>query len=617
MAAEKKKTSTNKQQAENQGVNNFVITFSTVNGSGSITANSIVLRSFYRMGIPSSGKNYFPSNIQGMPTWYTVRLNKDGFLGRSSKDDIVVAMNTSTIDYEIQFLHPNGVLFYDDRIALPDDMRDDIHVYPMPVKKIVKEAEVANNLRNYVANVVYIGILSHMIGIPIEILRDVLAIQFKKSQKAQDINLDIIERAALWASENLEKQDPYRVEVMDDCSDKLIIDGNTAAALGAVYGGVQFFGWYPITPATGIHDALQELLPQLRKDPITGKNTYVVVQAEDEIAAIGMAIGAGWGGLRSMTATSGPGLSLMTEYIGMAYFAEIPIVIWDVQRAGPSTGMPTRTSQGDVIFSFFMSHGDTRHILLIPGTMRECFDFGWMAFDLAERYQTPVIVLSDLDLGMNQWVTARFTYPETPMDRGKILWEQGLEKLMKRTGGQWGRYLDIDGDGIPYRTVPGNRHPKAAYFSRGTGHDEFANYSENPEVWERVLKRIEKKFETARENLPKPIIFHSKKAQIGLITMGSTHLAVEEARHIMKEKGIFSGYMRIRSLPFSKEVSAFIEAHDRCYVIEINRDGQIRQLLILEYPQYANQLIQLSHMDGMPLTAEWIIDGVLQKEEVQ
>jgi 2-oxoglutarate/2-oxoacid ferredoxin oxidoreductase subunit alpha len=617
MTAEIQPASMNKQQKENQSVNNFVITFSTVNGSGSITANSIILRSFYRMGIPSSGKNYFPSNIQGMPTWYTVRLNKNGFLGRSEMDDIVVAMNASTIDYEIKFLHPNGVLFYDDRIALPSDIRDDIYVYPMPVKKIVKEADVSSHLRNYVANVVYIGILSYMIEIPLEILRDVLGIQFKKSQKANDINMDIIERAALWASENLNKRDSYRVQVMDDCSDKLIIDGNSAAALGAIYGGVQFFGWYPITPATGIHDALQELLPELRKDPITGKNTYVVVQAEDEISAVGMAVGAGWGGLRSMTATSGPGLSLMTEYIGMAYFAEVPLVIWDVQRAGPSTGMPTRTSQGDVTFSYFMSHGDTRHIILIPGTMTECFDFGWKAFDIAERYQTPVIVLSDLDLGMNQWVTERFTYPDTPMDRGKVLWEQGLEKILKRSEGEWGRYLDIDGDGIPYRTIPGNRHPKAAYFSRGTGHDEFGGYSEDAEVWERILARIEKKFDTARENLPKPIVFQSKKASIGLITIGSTHLAVEEARHIMQETGIESSYMRIRSLPLCEEVRAFIEAHDRCYIVEINRDGQLRQLLILEYPEYASQLIKMSHMDGMPLTAAWIINGVLSHEEIQ
>jgi 2-oxoglutarate ferredoxin oxidoreductase subunit alpha len=424
-----------------------------------------------------------------------------------------------------------------------------------------------------------------------------------------------VKTAASWAAENLVKKDPYRVEKMNGTAGCIMADGNTAAALGAIYGGVQFAAWYPITPASSLAEELIQYLPTLRKDPITGKVTYAVVQAEDEIAAIGMATGAGWGGLRSMTSTSGPGLSLMAEYLGMAYFTEIPLVLWDVQRVGPSTGLPTRTSQADLTFVNFMSHGDTQFIILLPGSVKECFEFGWRAFDLAERMQTPVIVLSDLDLGMNQWMSDKFEYPEKPMDRGKVMWEDDMDKLLERlNGAEWGRYLDVDGDGIPYRTVVGNKHPKSAYFGRGTGHDEYAHYTEEPEVWERILNRIRLKFKTALEYLPKPVIKKTEGAQFGIIAYGSVDPAVEEARDLLAKGGVLSDYMRVRSMPFAPEVAQFIKDHPKNYVVEINRDGQLKQLLTLDAPEYGDHLIQVSHIDGLPLTARWVKEQILAHE---
>lgn len=392
-------------------------------------------------------------------------------------------------------------------------------------------------------------------------------------------------------------------------------DGNTAAALGAIYGGVQFVAWYPITPATSLTETLNDYLPNLRKDAETGKETFAVVQAEDELAAIGMAIGAGWGGLRSMTATSGPGLSLMTEYLGLAYYAEVPVVVWDVQRVGPSTGMPTRTSQGDLTMVNFISHGDSRMLILIPGTIQECFEFGWKAFDIAERFQTPVVVLSDLDFGMNQWMTKKFEYPDAPMDRGKVLWEDDLQKLLDKTGGEWGRYLDIDGDGIPYRTLPGNQHPKSGHFVRGTSHDEYANYSEDGEVWVKNFDRIARKTELARESLPEPVKDMQAGADIGIISSGSVDSAVIEARDLLGSDGIKADYLRIRGIPFSKEVMNFILEHRVTYVVELNRDGQLSQLLTMDFPDVAYKLRKVAHMDGLPLPAKWIVEQIAESEK--
>jgi 2-oxoglutarate/2-oxoacid ferredoxin oxidoreductase subunit alpha len=593
-----------------QIVNDFSITVATVNGSGSQTSNLTIMRALFKMGIPVSGKNLFPSNIQGLPTWFTIRVNKDGFLARREESEIVIAMNPESFSKDMESVVPGGAFFYPDNIRQPIT-RDDIAAYPMPVQKLVRESGAPANLKDYIANMVYVGVLAAILGIDLEKIKQALDFHFKGRAKPIDLNFGVVQAGADWAKENLEKQDPYRVEPMDATGEYILADGNTAAALGSIYGGVQFVAWYPITPASSLPEALMDYLPELRKDPETGKNTFAVVQAEDELAAVGMTVGAGWTGLRAMTSTSGPGLSLMTEYAGLAYYAEVPIVIWDIQRVGPSTGLPTRTAQGDLTATYFMGHGDTQQVILLPGSVNECFEFGWRAFDLAERLQTPIFVLSDLDFGMNNWMTKPFKYPDTPMDRGKVLWEGDIERL----GGDWGRYRDVDGDGIPYRTLPGNRHPRSAYFTRGTGHDENARYTEDPVIWETGMARLKTKFETARKLLPTPVTEKMEGAQIGLIAFGSTDLAIQEARYYLANQGIPTDYLRVRSVPFSSEVTDFIREHDRNYVIELNRDGQLHQLLTLEVPEHAASLISLAHIDGLPLTSKWVEKALLSKEE--
>lgn len=597
--------------AETQPViNDFSITVGTVNGSGSQTSNLTMLRALFKMGIPVSGKNLFPSNIQGLPTWYTIRVNKDGFLARREEHEIVVAMNPATISQDINDVLPGGAFFYADDIRMPIK-RTDITIYPMPVKKISKDSGAPSSLRDYVANMVYVGILAQILGIDMEKIYQALNFHFKGKPKPIELNYGVVKAAHDWAGENLEKKDKFLVKPMDITHGLIMADGNTAAALGAIYGGVQLVSWYPITPATSLAESLIEYLPKLRKDPIeASKNTFAVVQAEDELAAIGMAIGGGWAGLRSMTSTSGPGLSLMTEYAGLAYYIEVPLVVWDVQRVGPSTGLPTRTAQGDLTFTYFMGHGDTQHVILLPGSIEECFEFGWKAFDIAERLQTPIFVLTDLDFGMNQWMSEPFEYPDQPMDRGKVLWEEDL----KRMDGVWARYRDVDGDGIPYRTVPGNRHPNAAYFARGTGHDENARYSEDNQVWRDMLDRLSHKFQTAIEYVPSPVIKALEGSKIGIIAFGSTEPAIHEAQHLLAEAGIRSTFMRVRAVPFTPEVSAFIQKHEHCYVVEMNRDGQLHQLLTLEYPDQTSKLISIAYTDGLPLTAKFVRDEILSKE---
>ena len=481
-------------------INDYSITVGTVNGSGSQTSNLTLLRSLFKMGIPVSGKNLFPSNIQGLPTWYTIRLNKDGYTARCDDNEIVVAMNPETFAKDLASVVPGGVFLYADHIKLAIN-REDVVAYPMPVKKLSRASEVPSGLRDYVANMVYVGVLAQILEIDLEAIYHALDFHFKGKEKPIELNYGVIMAAYEWAQENLVKRDPYKVEAMNATEGYIMADGNTAGALGSIYGGVHFVSWYPITPATSMPEALSEYLPKLRKDPREPKkNTFAIVQAEDELAAIGMAVGAGWGGLRAMTATSGPGLSLMSEFAGLAYFSEIPVVVWDIQRVGPSTGLPTRTAQCDLIFAHFIGHGDTENILLLPGSVNECFEFGWRAFDIAEKFQTPVFVMSDLDFGMNQWMSKPFEYPEEPMERGKVLWEGDLERLE----GDWGRYRDVDGDGIPYRTVPGNQHPKAAYFTRGTGHNENARYSEDNQVFHDLMERLKRKHEGARETCRSP-----------------------------------------------------------------------------------------------------------------
>jgi 2-oxoglutarate ferredoxin oxidoreductase subunit alpha len=593
----------------NKVVNDFSIIVGTKNGSGSSTANTTILRAIFKMGIPVSGKNLFPSNIQGLPTWYTIRANKDGFLARREDQEIVVAMNPESFARDLASVAVGGAFFYADDIKQPVT-RADIAVYPMPIKQIVRgDSTIPNDFRDLVGNMVYVGVLAQMIGIELQTIHAALSFHFKGKQKPIDMNFNIVKAGMEWAKTNLEKKDPFYLEPMNETEGLIMADGNTAAAIGAIFGGVQFAAWYPITPASSLAEALIDYFPVLRKRE-DGKHTYAVIQAEDELAAIGMAIGAGWSGLRSMTSSSGPGLSLMTEFAGLAYYAEVPVVIWDVQRIGPSTGLPTRTSQADLTFVNFIGHGDSHSTILLPGSVAECFEFGWKAFDIAEQQQTPVFVLSDLDMGMNQWMSKPFEYPDRPMNRGKVLWEKDLEELK----GNWARYLDKDEDGIPYRTVPGNKHPTSAYFTRGTGHDEQARYTEEAPVFLRNMDRLKKKYETARKFMPAPVFHTTEGATIGIIGFGSTEAAIIEAMHQLEtEHDIKADFMRVRAVPFTQEVTDFIAKYDQVFVVEMNRDGQMNQILTIEYPQRAPYFKSVAYGDGMPASARWVREGILAK----
>lgn len=589
-------------------INDFAIIVATPNGSGSQTANNTLLRAFFNMGIPVTGKNLFPSNIKGLPTWYSIRLSKDGYQARRYKKDILVAMNPATAQDDLKELEPGGVCLYpdDSRMELA---RTDITYYPMPVKELVKNSGVGADLRDYIANMVYVGVLVHLLNIDISKVENALSKHFKGKAKPIQINMGVVNAAVQWSQANLQTPCRFRSEPMDKTNGMIMLDGNTAAGLGAIFGGVTVAAWYPITPSTSLIDALNEYLPQLRNDPATGAPTYAVIQAEDELAAIGMVLGAGWAGARAMTSTSGPGISLMAEFAGLSYFAEIPGVIWDVMRMGPSTGMPTRTSQGDVLSAYFLSHGDTQHVCLLPGSIKECFDFGYISFDLAERLQTLVFVLSDLDLGMNQWISDQFEYPETPMDRGKVLSADDLNALES-----WGRYRDVDGDGIPFRTLPGTNHSKAAYFTRGSGHNAEAKYTERSDEWVANLDRLAKKFQTARTIVPKPVEMNHDGATVGIISYGSNHPAIIEALDRLREKGTNAAYQRLRALPFSQEVGDFLAKYERIYVVENNYNGQMAQLLRMEYPAYATRIVALANCDGLPITARWITEAVVEQE---
>lgn len=588
-------------------VNDFCINIATVNGSGSQTANVALLRAIFRMGVPVSGKNLFPSNIQGLPTWFLIRASERGHLSRAEASQVLVTVNPASYAQDLAAVPAGGVCFYAD--SLPAPTRPDIIAYPMPIQQLVRELDPPRNLRDYIANMAYVGVLAQTLGIALDEVRAALEAHFQGRAGAVDMNMRMVQAAAEWAAAHLVKRDPYRIERRDLNQGLILVDGNTAAALGAIYGGVGLVAWYPITPASSLAEALADYLPRLRRDPETGRLTCAVIQAEDELAAIGMAVGAGWAGVRAMASTSGPGLSLMAEFAGLAFFAEIPVVIWDVQRIGPATGLPTRTSQGDILFARFLGHGDTRHLLLLPASPAECFEFGWRAFDLAERFQTAVLVMSDLDLGMNLWMSEPFAYPSEPMDRGKVLTAEDLERLRS-----FGRYRDVNGDGIPHRTLPGTDHPLAAYFNRGTGHDEFGNYSERPEHWEGNLRRLWRKDETARGRMPPPIEEHCPRAEVGLIAYGSTDPAVREARELLAGRGIATDYLRLRAVPFSPSIGEFIRRHERTYVVEMNVEGQMRQLLQLEYPALATRLRSITKIDGLPLAGSWLA-ACLEAEE--
>jgi 2-oxoglutarate/2-oxoacid ferredoxin oxidoreductase subunit alpha len=589
-------------------LNNFSITIATVNGSGSQSANNALLRAIHKMGVPVCGKNIFPSNIQGLPTWFTMRVSQDGYLARRDQSEILVALNRATILEDLKQLAPGGICLHPVDEPLPLQ-REDVSYYPMPVQELVNLSGAENRLKPYVANMVYLGTLAYLLGIDLEEIEAALSHGFSGKPRALELNYATAKAAYGWAGEHLAKQDPFRVQRMTKTEGTFLIDGNSAAALGSVFGGVQFVPWYPITPSTSIVDALSEYLPKLRLDP-DGKATYSIVQAEDELAVIGMVVGAGWAGARSMTATSGPGLSLMAEFAGYSYFAEIPAVVWDVQRMGPCTGLPTRVAQDDILTAYTLGHGDGRHVCLIPGSISECFDFGGAALDLAERLQTLVIVLSDLDLGMNLWPTKPFQYPAAPLDRGKVLSAADLTRLQ----GEWQRYADVDGDGICYRTLPGTNHPDAAYFTRGTGHNEDAQYSERPEDWSANLERLARKHDYARKIVPGPVVDLVGSAEVGLISFGSNDPAVQEARDLLRAASVPSSYLRLRALPLEGRLTDFIKKHQRVYLVENNQDGQMHGLVQLHTPADAGRIRSIAKCDGLPLTARWITEAVLLQE---
>ncbi|MCC6168146.1 MAG: 2-oxoacid:acceptor oxidoreductase subunit alpha [Caldilineaceae bacterium] len=600
-------TAPSESEEQQQRVNDFNIDVATVNGSGSQTSNMVLIRSLFKMGIPVTGKNFFPSNIQGLPTWYNVRLSRDGYLARRDGVEIVVCMNPATVADDMQKVLPGGIILYDDSLPVAA-RRKDVTYFPMPVKDLVKEANLPFNLKDYIANMVYVGFLAYLLNIELGEIHAALEWNFGGKRKPIELNYDMVMRGYNWAGQNVVNAQPFRVERMTGFNEgKVLVDGNTAAALGALYNGVNLVAWYPITPSSSVADAINTYAPKLRMDPETGKATYAVLQAEDELAAIGMVIGASWAGARAMTATSGPGISLMSEFVGLAYYAEIPAVIWDIQRMGPSTGLPTRTSQGDILSTYYLSHGDTRHILLFPAGPDECFDFAGTAFDLAERFQTPVFVLSDLDLGMNYWISDQFNYPAKPMDRGKVLSEADLEKV----GASWGRYKDVDGDGVVYRTIPGTRSRFASYFTRGSGHNEYAGYSERPDDWENNLARLTRKFDTARDYVPGPILDEREGATAGIITIGSNHPAVVEARDRLRAEGVETSYLRLRALPLSHNVFDFMNKYERIFVVENNFDGQLFKILVNAQPSSAPKMVSAAKCNGLPLSARWITETIL------
>lgn len=595
--------------------NELGISFSTINGSGSATANNTILKAIFKMGIPVAARNIFPSNIQGMPTCYQLRISARGFKGRLEKNDISIAMNPETVNQDIENVKNDGYLLVNQAIQY-EKLSKKIRVIEMPVLDILAECESPKHLDIYLANMVYVGILAFLISIDLGMIESALNQHFNNKNCAVDPNLNVVKSAYRWANKNLQKPSKIQIEPMDKNTGKIMLDGNTAGALGALYGGLQFAAWYPITPATSLAESLNEYIPILRTDPETDATTCVIVQAEDELAAIGMVIGAGWAGLRSMTSTSGPGLCLMSEYLGLSYYAEVPVVVWDVQRVGPSTGLPTYTSQGDLAFSYYISHGDKDMIILLPANAGECFEFGWKALDIAEKYQAPIIVLSDLELGMNIWITDEFVYPDRKLERGKVLWENDLQKLITKGKKNWGRYKDLDGDGIPYRTVPGNLHEKAAYFTRGTGHDDFAEYSEDADIWQKNLERLQRKICSSRDKLPQPILNKLDHSQVGIISYGSSDMPVIESQEQLKDKGLSTDYLRVRAIPFHPDVDKFIREYKRIYIIEANRDGQMKNILCVNYPQHAVKFISIAKCDGLSLSAEWITTAILNAEKV-
>jgi 2-oxoglutarate/2-oxoacid ferredoxin oxidoreductase subunit alpha len=594
-------------------VNDFSIQVATVNGSGSQTANNVLMRSIFRMGVPVSGKNMFPSNIAGLPTWFTIRANKRGYIGRKKEVDFLIAMNPETAREDVMNLEPGAAVIYDEPLAV-SGLRRDLHYYPVPFDKIVAGVCPEAKLRKLVRNMLYDGVIAHLLGLDVEEMRKALVKQFgPRKAKAAELNWRAILAGQEYAAEHLTKTDPFVVERTHQNTGKLIVDGNTALALGCVFAGATVLTWYPITPSSSLAEAMIRYLNRLRTDPETGNATYAVIQAEDELASIGMAVGAGWAGARAMTCTSGPGISLMSEFIGLAYYVEVPVVVVDVQRVGPSTGLPTRTSQGDILSNALLSHGDTKHPILFPSSPEECFEMAQTAFDMAEFFQTPVFINSDLDLGMNNWMADPFPYPSKPIERGKVLNAADLERL-----GGFARYRDVDGDGVPYRTLPGTDHPKAAYFARGSGHNEKAQYSEREDDYVNNMNRLARKFESIRRRVPPPEVAETPEAEIGIVCYGSTRYAAEESREqLSAEYSVAAGYLRLKAYPFTEELGDFVDRHERVYVVEQNRDAQLCALMRLEMrPDQIAKLRSVLHFSGLPIDARSVTDEIVRQEEL-
>ncbi len=592
-------------------VNDLTFMAATINGSGSQSSNLVITRALFMMGIPVAPKNVFPSNIEGLPTWYYIRVSPQAYQARTDDVHVLVGLNPTTWQRDVQAVNPGGAIIHEATYpVVGNTKRDDCVYYPVPFHKMGRDNIENADLRKYLTNMIYVGAVAWLLDIPMEVIEESLAHQFRRKPKAVPLNMKSIQMGYDYCVANHTKQDPFKVARMQGkIEGKMLIEGNQAVALGALMGGCTVAAWYPITPSSSVCENLEAYANRFRKDPETGQRNIAIIQAEDELAAVGMVIGAGWAGARAMTSTSGPGISLMGEFTGLGYFAEIPAVIVDIQRMGPSTGLPTRTNQGDISFVHGLSHGDTRHPMLLPGTVEEAYEFTQTAFDLAERLQTPIFVMSDLDLGMNLWMADPFQYPERPFDRGKVLTAEELERL----NGDWGRYRDADGDGIPWRTTPGTEHPAAAYFTRGSGHDDNARYSELPEVWAHMMDRLKKKYLSAKSFVPKPIV-ESAGSRIGILAYGTTHHAVVEAREQMNARGLKTDYMRIRATPFTDDVVDFITSHDRVYVIEQNRDGQMYDLLRLEMEAHQDKLKSVRHYDGTPIPAAVVVGAVLVAE---
>ncbi|HMQ47104.1 MAG TPA: 2-oxoacid:acceptor oxidoreductase subunit alpha [Saprospiraceae bacterium] len=593
-----------------KGLNDFVIRFSNINGTGSASANNMFAKSVFRMGIPVSPKNIFPSNIQGLPTWYEVRVSEKGYLGRREGVDIMVSVNPQSLAKDVADVSTGGYFIYDSTKPLHHEyFRDDVHYIGIPMTELSRTHYQDPRQRQLFKNIIYVGALSALLGIEMSVLEGIIADQFKGKTKLIEPNIRALQLGQNYALEHFDCPLPFRLERRDKVGDSILIDGNTACALGAIYGGATVMAWYPITPSTSVAGAFEKYANKLRIDE-NGHKKFALVQAEDELAAMGMVIGAGWNGSRAFTATSGPGVSLMNEFIGLAYFAEIPVVLINVQRGGPSTGMPTRTQQSDILLSAYASHGDTKHVLLFPATPTECFDLTATAFDLADRIQTPILVMTDLDLGMNDHLTAPLQWDDSRQyDLGKVFREEDLEK-----GVNFGRYLDVDGDGICFRTIPGTHPTKGAYFTRGTSRDEYARYTEDSDAYVRNVDRLAKKWETIKTLVPEPVFYQgSSNSKLGLVFFGTTTYAALEAMDMLKQEGIAVDCMRIKSFPFCESVETFMESHDQIFVVEQNRDAQMRSLLVNELELHPKKLIPVLNYDGMPITADLIYRHVMQQ----